>query len=30
MRLGYRAKSRGWDLGSAVVCLAQIEGLNDN
>ena len=27
MRLGYRAKSRGWDSGSAVVCLARIEGL---
>ena len=27
MRLGYRAKSRGWDSGSAVGCLARIEGL---
>ncbi len=27
MRLGYRAKFRGWDSGSAVVCLARIGGL---
>ncbi len=27
MRLDCRAKSRGWDSGSAVVCLARIEGL---
>ena len=28
MCLGYRARFRGWDLGLAAACLAQVEGLN--